>query len=277
MRIARVFPRRTQATPTDELAFIGEPPLLSAPEVDEVHVSCAFTYDRKEAERLAKAWEALGVPVQVGGPAYGKPSGEHIPGMYVKPGIVFTSRGCPNNCWFCRVPKVEGQLREYPIHGGFNVCDDNLLACSDDHVKGVFDMLDGQKERPVFTGGLEAARLKEWHVEGIRKLGVHHMFFAYDTPDDYEPLLAAGRMLQEAGYTFASHAMRAYVLIGTPNDTIEKAEKRLVETLRAGFWPMAMLWKDEDGHENKGWRQFQGLWARNAIIYARMAEGEIKL
>jgi len=34
--IARVFPRRTRATPTDELAFIGEPGLFP-PEVDAVH------------------------------------------------------------------------------------------------------------------------------------------------------------------------------------------------------------------------------------------------
>lgn len=50
MRIARVFPRRTNATPTDALAFVGDPPMLALPAVDEVHVSCTFTYDRAEAE-----------------------------------------------------------------------------------------------------------------------------------------------------------------------------------------------------------------------------------
>ena len=38
--IARVFPRRTSATPDDELAFIGDPPLF-LPGMDEVHVSCS--------------------------------------------------------------------------------------------------------------------------------------------------------------------------------------------------------------------------------------------
>ena len=42
--IARVFPRRTKATPDDALAFTGEPPLLELPEIDEVHISVAFTY-----------------------------------------------------------------------------------------------------------------------------------------------------------------------------------------------------------------------------------------
>lgn len=290
-RIARVFPRRTNATPADELAWSLErnqkgvpiwetalPPLLAPPEVDEVHVSCAFTYDRANAERLAKAWEALGVPVFVGGPAYGKPSGEFTPGRYVKPGIAFTSRGCTNHCAFCSVWRREPKFIELPIMEGFNICDDNLLAGSEAHVRAVFAMLRRQKERPVFSGGLEAAILKPWHVDLLQASGLHHLFMAYDTPDDYEPLVKAGRMLQEAGFSFDSHALRAYVLIGyEKGDTIEKAEKRLLDTMRAGFWPMAMLYKDEEGHEDPTWRKFQGQWARVPIINARLAEGEIKL
>lgn len=63
MRIARVFPRRTAATPTDELAFVNcNPPILAMPEVDEVHVSVAFTWDMPRAERLAPEWEMVGLP-----------------------------------------------------------------------------------------------------------------------------------------------------------------------------------------------------------------------
>ena len=47
MSILRVFPRRTTATPTDECAFIGNPPMFW-PEADEVHVSVAFTWARAE-------------------------------------------------------------------------------------------------------------------------------------------------------------------------------------------------------------------------------------
>lgn len=69
-RIARVFPRKTNATPDDELSFIGTgPPLLAMPEIDEVHVSVAFTWDLPAAEWLAEQWLAAGVPVKLGGPA----------------------------------------------------------------------------------------------------------------------------------------------------------------------------------------------------------------
>ena len=43
--IVRVFPRRTSATPDDPLAFSGPPPKGGVGEVDEIHISVAFTYD----------------------------------------------------------------------------------------------------------------------------------------------------------------------------------------------------------------------------------------
>ncbi|MGC7872590.1 hypothetical protein ACPUYX_13805 [Desulfosporosinus sp. SYSU MS00001] len=103
IKVARVFPRITKATPNDELAFYDCPPMF-IPDIDEVHISVAFTYDVPKAEWLAKQWEAAGLPVKIGGPAFDAPGGDFIPGMYIKKGYVITSRGCPNNCWFCRVP-----------------------------------------------------------------------------------------------------------------------------------------------------------------------------
>ena len=165
-RIIRVFPRRTAATPTDDLVRVGTGPGLFD-QADEVHVSVTFTWDLPAAERLAKAWEPV-APVRIGGPATGEAGGDFTPGRYVKGGYVLTSRGCPNRCWFCSVWRREGaEIRELPITAGWNVLDDNLLACSDQHIRNVFEMLKGQKSngRIQFTGGLEAKRLKPWHVE----------------------------------------------------------------------------------------------------------------
>jgi hypothetical protein len=59
--VARVFPRRTNASPTDEYAFFG-PPGMFLPEITEVHVSVAFTYDLPRAEMLAKEWGHVARP-----------------------------------------------------------------------------------------------------------------------------------------------------------------------------------------------------------------------
>lgn len=262
-RIARVFPRRTKATPTDDLTFVG-PPGLFPPEVDEVHISVAFTWDLPRAEWLAKQWKDI-APVRIGGPATGMRGEAFTPGMYLKHGHVITSRGCPNRCWFCEVPDREGIIRELPITDGWNVLDDNLLACSDGHVQRVFNMLHLQPKRAEFTGGFEALRLKSWHVTELRKLKPKSIFFAYDTPNDWIPLVTAIERLRRFG--FDRHVLRCYVLIGFPKDDFESADKRLSAVKQIGCDPMAMLWRDYTGKRDPKWSRFQRQWARPAIIH----------
>lgn len=264
--IARVFPRITKATPYDEMTFFDVPGMF-LPEIHEVHVSVAFTYDIPRAEQLAEAWRHI-APVQMGGPAYNAPGGEFEPGMYLKPGYVLTSRGCHNKCWFCQVWRREGgQIRELEIKEGNNILDDNLLACSDDHIKAVFEMLKVQPYgEPIFTGGLEAKLLQDWHCELLHEAHPVGMYFAYDTPDDLEPLIEAGTKLRRAGFTTASHVLRCYVLIGYPKDTFDKAEARLKQTIEAGFMPMAMLYRDQTGEVDPRWQTFQRKWANKYIV-----------
>jgi hypothetical protein len=278
--IARVFPRQTSQTPRDELAFVGWPQLFM-PAIDEVHISVAFTWDIPLAKRLAKAWEAV-APVKMGGPAFGEPSGGFVPGRYLAQGNVITSRGCPNRCWFCSVPKREGGIRELPIVDGWNVQDDNILACSEAHVREVFAMLRRQKDKfkglhVHFTGGLEARLLQPWHVNLLRDLRPQQMFFAYDTPDDLEPLVRAGQMMLDAGWTRRGHQLRCYVLIGYPKDTIPKAHQRISRTMAAGFMPMAMLWHDAKGRTGgMGWQKFQRSYARPAMMRHEYLESEYR-
>lgn len=196
----------------------------------------------------------------------GEPGGAFTPGMYLKSGYVITSRGCPNHCWFCSVPTREGNLRELPVTEGNNILDDNLLACSEQHIRTVFSMLKRQKiGRPEFTGGLEAARLRDWHVHCLACLKAKQVFFAYDTPDDWDPLVVAASKMQAAGFTPESKRVRAYVLIGFPGDTMDAAERRLKATLALGILPMAMLWRDRAGARDVEWMRFQRPWARAAI------------
>lgn len=266
-KIIRVFPRRTTLTPTDDLAFVGDPPLLLKPEADEVHISVAFTWDIPQAEKLAETWKIV-APVALGGPAMMTRGDTFEPGRYIRHGCTITSRGCPNRCWFCAVPRRDGDVRELQIRDGWNVLDDNLLACSEQHIRAVFAMLSYQPKRVQFTGGLEAARLHSWHVDLLASLHpLPAVFFAYDTPDDEEPLRVAARMMFDAGFSTASHRLRCYVLIGYPRDTMELAEQRLRTVVGIGLTPMAMLWRNQRGDTNEDWRRFQRQWVRPALIH----------
>lgn len=274
MSILRVFPERTNATPTDDLVRIGEVPSLFDFERDiaEVHISVAFSWHLRWAEWAAKQWERV-APVRVGGPALNEPGGDFIPGMYMREGYVITSRGCPNRCWFCSVPKREGmQLRELPVRDGWIVTDDNLLACSPAHIDEVFAMLSRQAHRPQFVGGLEAALLKPEMALRLKALKPDSIFFAYDTKSDLEPLREAGKILIDAGFTKASHTLCCYVLCGYKSDTFEKAEKRMGEAWKAGFMPLAMLYRDEDGKRDESWLSFKSTWSRRQSTYAQLVK-----
>lgn len=271
-RIIRVFPRRTKATPDDELAYVGSPSMFA--EADEVHISVSFTWDKPAAERLAEEWRWV-APVKIGGVAYGDTSLEFIPGRYIKPGYTITSRGCPRRCWFCGVWKKWPTPNLLPIHPGWNILDDNLLACPRPHVEAVFGMLRTQGRRVEFTGGLEALALEDYQVDLLASLSPRpSMFWAYDPGDEFETLRSAATRMLEAGFTRESHRLRVYVMMGYPKDTFALAEARLNQMLSIGLTPMAMLWRPERPAEMKyapapEWRAFQRRWARPAIIHGQ--------
>lgn len=271
MRLIRVFPRRTQATPNDSLVYTGPPDSFA--EADEVHISVTFREDKPAAELLAEMWRNV-APVKVGGVAYDDASLEFIPGRYIKPGYTITSRGCPRRCWFCGVWRKWPTVNPMPIYDGWNVLDDNLLAAPRAHVEAVFAMLRRQGRRVEFTGGLEALSLQDYQVDLLASLKPKpSMFFAYDPGDELETLESAGKRLLAAGFTRGSHLLRCYVLIGMPKDTLAAAEARLRQMLGFGFTPMAMLWRPSSKSEDKWtpgpeWKPFQRRWARPAIIHS---------
>lgn len=271
MRLARVFARRTRATPDDDMAFYDSPSMFI--EADEIHVDVTFTADKLRGEWLAEQWRRI-APVKIGGVAYGDRGEEFIPGRYIKQGYTFTSRGCPRRCWFCSVWKRDPVARLLPIQDGWNILDDNLLACPEFHVRAVFAMLARQRRQIEFTGGLEALALQDYQVELLASMRPRpNCFFAYDPGDPFETLESAARRLISAGFTACSHRLRCYVLIGFPKDTFGAADKRLKDMVRIGFTPHAMLWQPETASAEKHrpapeWKGFQRRWARPAIIHA---------
>jgi hypothetical protein len=160
--VIRVFPRRTKWTPTDELSFVGDPPMIR-PSAMPVRVSVCFTWDIPEGERIFRAWSDYYPDVQIGGPALGDPGGEFTPGRFIKDGVTFTSRGCPKNCPWCYVPTREGKIRELEIKPGWIVNDNNFLACSGTHIQKVFEMLRKQNKAVTFGGGIDSLIFNEWH------------------------------------------------------------------------------------------------------------------
>ena len=270
--ILRVFPRKTSYTPEDELVRIGRPMAwdYGTIECDEVHISCTFTWDMDEAERLAEEWAiATRKHVKLGGPAYHSTAEDFTPGMYVRKGIVFTSRGCNNNCPWCGVRQIEGKIRELPICEGNVIQDNNFLQCSRQHKDKVFDML--RKQHGIcFRGGLETDLIDDHFVSNIQSLRIAELWLACDTDAALPNFKKAVKKLTDAG--FNRHKIRCYSLIG---HDMEKEEQRNREIYNAGAMPFSQLEMDFSRTKreySREWKAFQRTWQRPAATVAHMKE-----
>lgn len=247
-RIIRVFPRRTKATPTDDMAFVGEPP-LQLPDADEVRVSVTFTWHKALAEHLAESWGQHYACIKIGGPAYDDPGGDFTPAMYLRQGYVITTRGCPNRCSYCFVPSREGGLRELKIRNGSDILDNNLLAASRGHIESVIEMLAVQNVPARFTGGLEARRVEPWFAKELMGLHLAHRtdigFLAYDRPGDRKPIADAAKLLLPC---FSKRRLGCYILCAYEGDTIDAARKRCQFVAELGMMPFPMYYRPKDWH-----------------------------
>ncbi len=253
--------------PRDSYAFIGEPPLIR-PEADVVDISCTFSWDKYEAERLQAAWSQYYFNVRLGGPAYNSVIESFTPGKYIMPGVTFTSRGCANQCPWCIVPEIEGKgLFEYhDFPPGYIIQDNNILQCSKTHIARVFEMLRYQGRAVTFSGGLDSRLVTGSFVDELRTVTVKQVFLACDTVKALKPLREA---IKRIGLPF--NRTRCYVLLKfDPSETIEMATARLRDVAEAGAMPFAQLYQPPAKFIKypREWRELARRWSRPAIIKA---------
>lgn len=259
-------------TPTDPLAFVGNPPLgLWRPSAEEVHVSVTFTWDILEGQRLAQAWAQYYPVVKIGGPAFGDRGNEFTPGMYVRRGLMFTSRGCNRHCPWCFVPEREGRIRCLPIQAGNEVLDNNLLQTGQEHMEAVFAMLGGQSKAAIFSGGLDARLVNDWVAERLAQLHISELFLAADTAGALKPLKRAVDRLGFLRYP----KLRCFVLVAFDGETIQQAIERLEAVWSMGAIPFAMLYQPKDRliRYSRDWRALQHTWTRPAAMAAMHKQG----
>lgn len=183
-----------------DLGFSGYPhkrtKTIDATGYDRVYVSNIFEINKDRVTIEGCNW------VQFGG------IGSNNPSLQLPPEIEntdpyyfddedtsygFITRGCIRKCWFCKVPKYEGELKVYNDverivkHKKVKFMDNNILAY--EHHCEVFQWLIDHNVRCEFNQGLDFRLVNDKNMELLSQLNyMGDYIFAFDDPK-YQPLL----------------------------------------------------------------------------------------
>jgi hypothetical protein len=169
----------------------------------------------------------------------------------------FTTRGCPNSCAWCVVPKVEGRHKiaegwqsqidtSKPLFFGF---DNNVLACGSKHFREVLEFCQSRKIRVEFNQAMDAEIL--YKNKKIQQVFLdypkiwHKLRFAWDSDRAEKGVMFMMDFIHEAG--ISSNQRFLYMLYDTddsPEQVFERIKK--VRAHPARFKIKLMRFKDLD-------------------------------
>jgi hypothetical protein len=188
--------------------------------------------------------------------------------MFIRDGCTITSRGCVKKCGWCDVWKREGpKIRELAIKPGWIVQDNNLLACSERHIRAVFEMLREQDRAIFFNGGLDKHFLKDWHRPLFESIAIGELWFACDTSADIPSLERATRILDG----IPNENRPCYTMSGFDGETPTEAAKRCERVYELGFLPFCQLFQPPDELKcySREWLDVRRKWSRPAAYRSR--------
>ncbi len=130
----------------------------------------------------------------------------------------FTTRGCFRNCWFCIVPRVEGEIRinspveefHNPDHDTVELLDNNILYFDDWFMKNTDYLI--KHDLKVIENGIDIRLVNKKNAERLHELNMKsdRLHFAFDDLS-YEKEVRRGiEILEEAG--FKPRYLMCYVL-----------------------------------------------------------------
>jgi hypothetical protein len=223
---------------------------------DTAFLSVAFTWRLDHAYSRAAWYRQQGYKVRAGGPGIftnwdylaevaelpRSPDGKRSEGdypdavRYHNPQATFASRGCPLNCSFCIVPKMQGRsftyLPDFPVRPV--LCDNNLSALPADYQRHIITRYKSA-DVPLLdaNSGFEPQWFDEDCYVRWSEINLGPWRFGYDEQRDRDHALRVMRLLKSKGV--AAKRIRPYVIIG--NEPKASCLDRIYEVISEGGEP----------------------------------------
>ena len=207
------------------------------------------------------------------GMEYVTPDYSIYPSIDNKTAYGFLTRGCPNKCKWCVVPRKEGNVRPYmdveqiAVDGRTNLIlmDNNILAC-DYGLQQIQKIID-KGYRVDFNQALDARLITEDTAKLLAKVRwLNHIRFGCDTPKQIAECERAMKMIDEYRGKPASYLM--YTMIGSDFDEAVSRLNHWRDYKRVRI--VAQPFRDVDNPHQviPQWQKDLARWSMRREIYA---------
>ena len=213
-------------------------------ELDTAYISIAFSWLVNDAYSRAIWLTAGGYKVKIGGPGtflnadllkdIAEVGGQANALVHHNPNATIASRGCPMNCSFCIVPKMEG--RHFTLLPDFTprpiLCDNNLSALSADYQNFIIDKYKKSDVQLLdINSGFEPHSFTEETYKRWKGINKGAWRFAFDEMKEERAVKRTVEILREE----PASKKRVYVLIG--NEPFEQCYERVIKVIEWGCEP----------------------------------------
>lgn len=247
---------------------------------DKVYVSCVFSKNLNHASGIRHFYPDA--EFYIGGPGLEKPTALPpeidcmMPDYSIYPDINYslgyTSRGCPNACPFCIVPKIEGSFKEVAKISEFHNPDfDNIILYDNnffysDLWREKLNYLNEQGLKVSFNQGLDARRMDEEKSSALADSNTYDLnfkkkrvYFSWDLMHTEKTVINGLKNVINAG--IKPYTIMVYMLVGY--NTSHNEDMYRFKTLRSlGLDPFAMVYNN---YKDDKWIRHFARWVNKRI------------
>lgn len=179
--------------------------------------------------------------------------------------VIYTMRGCPVGCGFCRVWRESGLeakiIKNWRSHINYSwsrlvIQDDNIVAAPFEHFKEVIQLIREHNFSVDLNSGFEVHQFNEEHAQLLQGIKIKPIRTAFDEMKEESEFLETMRLIRKY-ITSNSHQIMVYVLFNFL-DTPEEALYRAVKVIDSGGSPYVMpftpnTWTKSESFISKHW------------------------